>query len=177
MNRNHRPAFTLIEVLIGVMVLALGLLGLGAVIPVVVRQQRQSMEAQLGLEAAKAARAYLTARPDLDPSTPMKTVGNPPVLAPSTGWDVWLMDRANWSPQVPQGPAVDSYLWAPWRTSGTKLEIALTQANVPNWANNAGDFGWHATGPGPARLHCDITLADRSGRVNPCRARRTCGPA
>ena len=53
-------AFTLIEVLIAVLVLALGLLGLGAVFPVVVRAQRLSTEDTLGTAAVNSARASLS---------------------------------------------------------------------------------------------------------------------
>jgi prepilin-type N-terminal cleavage/methylation domain-containing protein len=55
----RRRAFTLIEVLIAVLVLALGLLGLGAVFPVVVRAQRLSSEDIQGTNAASSARAFL----------------------------------------------------------------------------------------------------------------------
>lgn len=52
-------AFTLIEVLIAVLVLALGLLGLGAVFPVAVRAQRLSADDAVGTAAANSARAFI----------------------------------------------------------------------------------------------------------------------
>ncbi len=61
----RRPAsrgFSLIEVLIAVMVLALGLLGVGAVFPVVIRSQRQSQDVVYGQIAARNAAAYITGR-------------------------------------------------------------------------------------------------------------------
>lgn len=60
-RRHHRllSAFSLIEVLISVLVLALGLLGLGAMFPVVIRQQRNATDAVLGTMAANAARLEL----------------------------------------------------------------------------------------------------------------------
>lgn len=52
-------AFSLIEVLIGVLILALGLLGLAAVFPVVVRQQRTAADQTQGLIVARNAEAYI----------------------------------------------------------------------------------------------------------------------
>ncbi len=51
--------FTLIEVMIAVLILALGLLGLGAVFPVAVRAQRISADDTLGTAAVNSARALL----------------------------------------------------------------------------------------------------------------------
>lgn len=58
-------AFTLIEVLMSIFVLALGLLGLGALIPGIIREQRVASDRTLGIVVANDARAYLNARPDL----------------------------------------------------------------------------------------------------------------
>jgi prepilin-type N-terminal cleavage/methylation domain-containing protein len=49
-------AFTLVEVLMAVLVLAIGLLGLGAVLPMVVKQQRDSADSTFGQLAADSAR-------------------------------------------------------------------------------------------------------------------------
>ncbi len=65
MSSRHalRPsAFSLIEILIAVTVLALGLLGLGMVFPVVVRQQRVAQDSIQGLSAARSAAEYLRSR-------------------------------------------------------------------------------------------------------------------
>lgn len=51
--------FSLIEVLVAVLVLALGLLGLGAVFPMIVRQQRKATETTLGLSAMNAIEQIL----------------------------------------------------------------------------------------------------------------------
>lgn len=58
-------AFTLIEVLMSIFVLALGLLGLGALIPGIIREQRVASDRTLGIVVANDARAYLSTRADL----------------------------------------------------------------------------------------------------------------
>jgi prepilin-type N-terminal cleavage/methylation domain-containing protein len=52
-------AFTLIEVLLGVLILGLGLLGLASVFPLVVKQQRAAQDVVLGVAAAGGAEAVL----------------------------------------------------------------------------------------------------------------------
>lgn len=67
MTRKSQPhpapraprAFTLIEVLIGIIVLGLGLLGLAAVFPAVVIQQRQASDAIEGETLIESSKAYL----------------------------------------------------------------------------------------------------------------------
>ncbi len=60
-NRTHagRGGFSLVEVLIAVLILALGLLGLGAVFPVIVREQKIGNDIIIGTMAGNAARALL----------------------------------------------------------------------------------------------------------------------
>jgi len=69
-------AFSLIEVLISVVVLALGLLGLGAVFPVVIREQRLAGEATMGVSAQNNAEAYLLGHSG---------------LRTDQGWKRWLL--------------------------------------------------------------------------------------
>jgi len=66
MNRRFaRSGFTLIEVLLGVIILGLGLLGLAAVFPAVVVQQRQASDTVEGESIARSAESFLTASTSL----------------------------------------------------------------------------------------------------------------
>ncbi|CAN5718978.1 hypothetical protein BH11PLA1_BH11PLA1_11520 [soil metagenome] len=60
-----RRAFSLIEVLMATLVLGLGLLGLGAVLPVIVRQQSVSVDGTVGGSAMQSAVRYIEGNKDL----------------------------------------------------------------------------------------------------------------
>ncbi len=64
---SARRAFSLVEVLVAVFVLALGLLGLGAVFPAVLRQQRISTEITQGITAQNAISPILASNANFRP--------------------------------------------------------------------------------------------------------------
>ncbi|HMN39528.1 MAG TPA: prepilin-type N-terminal cleavage/methylation domain-containing protein [Phycisphaerales bacterium] len=59
--RGVGRAFTLVEILISIMILALGVLGLGVLFPVVIREQRMGVDASTGVVVAGTAKDTLTA--------------------------------------------------------------------------------------------------------------------
>lgn len=58
-------AFSILEVLLGLLILAIGLLGVGAIIPAVIGQQRTASETALAVAAIDAAETAIRARGDL----------------------------------------------------------------------------------------------------------------
>lgn len=80
--------FSLIEVMIAVLVLALGLLGLGAIFPVIVRQQRLATERTLAIAAADGAVAALRSDRRLNETPPGQ---------PNRGWRALQQDTGGWS--------------------------------------------------------------------------------
>lgn len=81
-----------------IFVLALGLLGLGALIPGIIREQRVASDRTLGIVVANDARAYLTARADLVRLglRPQPGIGLGTTAGRRYGFGAWLLDDA-WS--------------------------------------------------------------------------------
>ena len=88
---GQRPGFSLIEVLIAIFVLSLGLLGLAAVFPAVIAQQRDAQDRTRGAPAATEVEALLRAGTFVDLSqfdlVGARVLPNPAVRVVSA-WDV-----------------------------------------------------------------------------------------
>lgn len=64
-NRHAAPAFTLIEVLMAVFILAIGILGIGALFPAVISLQRSGADATFGTLTSQTAQSYLSGHSNL----------------------------------------------------------------------------------------------------------------
>jgi prepilin-type N-terminal cleavage/methylation domain-containing protein len=95
MTHTARRAFSLIEVLIAIVVLALGLLGLAAVFPAVVGQQRQAADAVAGVSMERSAADAIRQHGRLNERS---VQDDPTAVANRRGWDVLIADPA-WSPR------------------------------------------------------------------------------
>lgn len=90
-QRDARRGFSLVEILIAILVLAFGLLGLAAIFPVVVTQQRDAADEMLGPAAVSAIEAQLFGGSDLvDWSKPAARLASGPGFdaAGDANWDI-----------------------------------------------------------------------------------------
>lgn len=100
-------AFSLIEVLISVVVLALGLLGLSAVYPVVIREQRSARDVTLGVSTVNDARSYLSRHTGLNDHYSgwrqwrEDLSVNLPNIIEQNGWNIPLVDVATGNVRAP----------------------------------------------------------------------------
>lgn len=187
MNRTRRPsfqaralaAFSLIEVLISVLVLALGLLGLGAMFPVIIRQQRQATDATLGTMAANAARLELENNGIFRGTPPLPAAAGGPIGEPTPlpAWQIVYTELST------EPPASQGRLVAPEYMAKTGLmrvgadsdfiEVPMAARLFPN-SSNAGaqpryiwDLAYRYAGPNRLDVFIIVRPIDPNIRLTP----------
>ncbi len=152
--RRTIAAFSLIEVLIAVVILALGLLGVGAVIPVIIRAQREASSSTLAVVVLQDAESAFRARRDL---VRLRHRLNP---NEESGLGVLVLDD-NWSP---------TGRWQAWANNRVDLETGDCWlegnggADVDPVYLKTKDRLWPTAGAPTPRLVWDVIL--RRSRPN-----------
>lgn len=193
MNANRstdgRRGFSLIEILIAIVILALGLLGLGALFPVVVRQQRISSDQTLGVIVLGQAKAKLqlaswfavpgsgvtTWEFALASSSPF--FGDRPWTSSATFYGEWEFDTVldvdlDTSRRLLRGDAVVGRL--PKDNNTTKVGVPLAERLYPAEAPTpllVWDFAYQAVPgsnwPGPSAGRAPMRAAVFVRRIDP----------
>ncbi len=92
---NHfRGGFSLVEVLIGIFVLALGLLGVAAVFPAIVRQQRNATDAVQGVSVQRSVEQVLRGHSELNQADVVTYDANGNQTMNPLGWSLLVGDRS-----------------------------------------------------------------------------------
>jgi type II secretory pathway pseudopilin PulG len=119
-----RAAFSLVEVLISIVVLALGLLGLAAVFPAVVGQQRAATDSVLGQAVQNAVESYLLNQARLNQASVPNPLTDPPAnpIRAANQRGVQLLTANNaWSPPVNPAGTRHNDLAGDWSPVSTTL--------------------------------------------------------
>jgi prepilin-type N-terminal cleavage/methylation domain-containing protein len=147
MTRATHRAFSLIEVLIAILVLGLGLLGLGAVFPAVITEQRRSFDSISGESVARQVEDLLRADNELVDLAPLRGpefggiqgavedgAARPSPINAGASFDfLWVMDRfvridggANtpWDGAVPGAAGMGDLFDGTWRADSGDNEDA-----------------------------------------------------
>lgn len=155
----RRSGFSLIEVLISIVVLALGLLGLAAVFPVVIHQQRTASDAVQGVSLERSVTDYLRGNFALNNrpaaganlATPANRRGWTVLLAEQT-WSnkgEWYIPDLSAAPNAAVGMRVDPVLGDLVLGEGTGpfIRVPLGERLTPSAYSSASDprFVWDMT--------------------------------
>jgi len=124
MMKRVGDGFTILEVMISVLILGLGLLGLGALFPVVIRSQRQGADASYGAMAADSAKATIQ-NMDYESLLP------PPYrLPPRDIWRAWRLDTTNNGPNS-GGLNQPRFQHGEWLVPNTDNATSATEFGIP----------------------------------------------
>ncbi len=113
LSRRHAAGFSLVEVLISIFVLALGLLGVAAVFPAVVRQQRTATDAVQGISIQRSVEQLLLSHEKLREDNARTDPTATQVIGKRRGWSTLAADtafspRGQWALANPLGGSVPS---------------------------------------------------------------------
>lgn len=145
MNTTTRRAFSLIEVLIAILVLGLGLLGLGAVFPAVITEQRRSFDSISGESVARQVEDLLRGSDELVDLSPLRGpefggiqgaveggAARPSPINAGASFDfLWVMDQfvridgganTNWDGAIPGASGFGDLFDGIWRADSTDNE-------------------------------------------------------